>query len=243
MSYKVKIQHFEGPLDLLLFFIKRDELDILDIPISKITKEFLEYINYLHELDLEIAGDFIVVAAELMQIKVKMLLPQEGGEDVETDPRAELVRRLLEYRRFKEMSEKLSTLESERRKLFYRKLFHHDQKKLSVQDREESLKDLTMYKLIAAFKRAMDSVPKKIYHNIEMLNVSIDEQISYIIDFFRAREEGTFMELVSFMTEKIRIIVTIIAMLELMKAQVIGIKESESLNDDFIIYKLTIENN
>src|SRR5436189_4726838 len=98
MTYRIKLSEFEGPLDLLLFYIKRDELDIYDIPISRITKEFLEYLLLLQELDLEVAGDFIVMAAELMQIKVKMLLPNAPGEEEEEDPRAELVRRLLEYK-------------------------------------------------------------------------------------------------------------------------------------------------
>ena len=238
MSYKIKLQQFEGPLDLLLFFIKRDELDILDIPISRITKEFLEYINYLQELDLEIAGDFIVMAAELMQIKVKMLLPREPGMEEEGDPRAELVRRLLEYKRFKEVTEQLSNLELEQRKLFFRKTFHHDPKKILLEDQEEGLKDITMYKLITAFKRAISRIPKRIYHDIELLNVTIDEQISYIIDFFRVRDEGTFLELISHMTEKIRIIVTLIAMLELMKAQVLGIRPAEDSEDDFVVYKI-----
>jgi segregation and condensation protein A len=238
MSYKIKLQQFEGPLDLLLFFIKRDELDILDIPISRITKEFLEYINYLQELDLEIAGDFIVMAAELMQIKVKMLLPREPGMEEEGDPRAELVRRLLEYKRFKEITEQLSNLEFEQRKLFFRKTFHNDPKKILLEDQEEGLKDITMYKLITAFKRAISRIPKRIYHDIELLNVTIDEQISYIIDFFRVRDEGTFLELISHMTEKIRIIVTLIAMLELMKAQVLGIRPAEDSEDDFVVYKI-----
>lgn len=238
MSYKIKLHQFEGPLDLLLFFIKRDELDILDIPISRITKEFLEYINYLQELDLEIAGDFIVMAAELMQIKVKMLLPREPGMEEEGDPRAELVRRLLEYKRFKEVTEQLSNLELEQRKLFFRKAFHHDPKKILLEDQEEGLKDITMYKLITAFKRAISRIPKKIYHDIELLNVTIDEQISYIIDFFRVRDEGTFLELISHMTEKIRIIVTLVAMLELMKAQILGIRPVEDSEDDFIVYKI-----
>lgn len=238
MSYKIKLLQFEGPLDLLLFFIKRDELDIKDIPISKITKEFLDYINFLQELDLEIAGDFIVMAAELMQIKVKMLLPKEPGSEDEQDPRSELVRRLLEYKRFKEVTEQLSSLELEQRKLFYRKTFHQDEKKIPLEDQEEGLKDITMYKLITAFKRAMDRAPRRIYHDVELMNVTIDEQMSYIVDFFRARDEGTFLELVSHMTEKIRIIVTIIALLELMKAQIVAIRYAESLEDDFIIYKV-----
>src|SRR3990172_8797775 len=147
MSYRIKLQEFEGPLDLLLFFIKRDELDIYDIPISRITKEFLEYIHFMQELDLEVAGDFIVMAAELMQIKVRMLLPREPGEEEEEDPRAELVRRLLEYKRYKEMTTYLSALETEQSKLYYRQGFHSDPKRLTLEDQEESLKNITMFNL------------------------------------------------------------------------------------------------
>jgi len=241
LTYRVKLQTFEGPLDLLLFFIKRDELDIYDIPISKITKEFLDYLHLLQELDLEVAGDFIVMAAELMQIKVRMLLPRGPGEEEEQDPRAELVRRLLEYKRYKEASALLATLEHEQTKLFYRKDFHSDPKKITLEDQEEGLKDITMYNLISAFKKVLDSVPKKVYHDIELLNVSIDEQMSFIADVFRLREELSFFELVSHMTEKIRIIVTIIAMLEMIKNKIIGIRPAD-YGDDFMIYKIRVEN-
>ena len=237
MPYRIKLQTFEGPLDLLLFFIKRDELDIYDIPIAKITKEFLEYIQVLQELDLEIAGDFIVMAAELMQIKVGMLLPKAPGEEEEEDPRADLVRRLLEYKRYKEASTVLSSLEDESNKLFYRQGFHSDSKTVSLEDQEVSLKNVTMFNLISSFKRVLDSVPKKIYHDIELMNVSIDEQMSYIADVFRIREEITFFELVSHMSEKIRIIVTIIAMLEMVKNKIIAIRPAEH-DDDFIVFKL-----
>jgi segregation and condensation protein A len=224
-------------LDLLLFFIKRDELDIYDIPIALITREFLEYIHYLHELDLEVAGDFIVMAAELMQIKVRMLLPHEGGEEEEEDPRAELVRRLLEYKRFKEASVFLAALEHEQRKLFYRQGFSNDPKVMTVEDQEESLKDITMFNLISAFKKVMDRVPKKIYHDVTLLNVTIDEQMSYIADLFRARDEVSFLELIEHMVEKIRIIVTVVAMLEMMKSRLIGIRAAD-FEDDFIVYKI-----
>lgn len=237
LPYRVKLQTFEGPLDLLLFFIKRDELDIYDIPIARITKEFLEYIHLMQQLDLEVAGDFIVMAAELMQIKVRMLLPKAPGEEEEIDPRADLVRRLLEYKRYKEASAVLSTLEDESVKLFYRQGFHSDPKQVTLEDQEESLKNITMFNLISAFKKVLDSVPKKIYHDIELLNISIDEQMSYIADLFRMREEVTFFELVSHMTEKIRIIVTIVAMLEMVRSKVIGIRPTEH-DDDFVIYKL-----
>src|SRR4030043_1646260 len=114
--YKIKLDQFEGPLDLLLFFIKRDELNIYDIPIARLTKEFLEYVNLIKILDLEVAGDFILMASTLMHIKVKMLLPKEVDEKgEEVDPRADLVKALLEYKRYKEMSDELSFMESNMR--------------------------------------------------------------------------------------------------------------------------------
>lgn len=237
MTYRVKLTEFEGPLDLLLFFIKRDELDIYDIPIAKITKEFLEYLHMLQELDLEVAGDFIVMAAELMQIKVRMLLPQAPGEEEEGDPRAELVRRLLEYKRYKEASAVLEQLENEQNKLYYRQGFHSDPRKVSLEDQEESLKDITMYNLISAFKKVLDHVPQKLYHDVELLNITIDEQMSYIADMLRLRNEIGFFELVSHMTEKIRIIVTIIAMLEMVKNKLIAMRPATH-EDDVIVYKL-----
>jgi segregation and condensation protein A len=238
--YRVKLTEFEGPLDLLLFFIKRDEFDIYDIPIARITKEFLEYLHYMAELDLEVAGDFIVMAAELMQIKVRMLLPKVAEGEEEEDPRADLVRRLLEYKRFKEASALLSTLEDESRKLHYRQAFAMDPKQVTLEDQEESLRSITMFNLISAFKRVLDNAPRKIYHDVEMLNVSIDEQMGYIADVFRLRSTVTFFELVSHMHEKLRIVVTIIAMLEMVKNRMIGLRQADH-EDDFIIYKLEPE--
>src|SRR2546430_16340939 len=129
-SYKIRLPLFEGPMDLLLFFIKRDELDVYDIPVHHITKEFLEYLRMMQALDLEVAGDFIVVAAELCQIKAKMLLPREERVDgiEEEDPRTDLVRRLIEYRRFKEMSEELSAMSEAQRKGYFRQDFSEDDK-------------------------------------------------------------------------------------------------------------------
>ncbi len=143
--------HFEGPLDLLLFFIKRDELDIYDIPISKITKDFMEYIALIKELDLEVAGDFILMASTLMQIKVKMLLPREKDEaGEEIDPRADLVNALLEYKRYKEMSEELSFFESDQRKLAYRGNFDYDERE-SYTDMQKLLKNIWRFVLILLF--------------------------------------------------------------------------------------------
>jgi segregation and condensation protein A len=235
--YKIILPHFEGPLDLLLFFIKRDELDIYDIPISKITKDFMEYIALIKQLDLEVAGDFILMASTLMQIKVKMLLPREKDEaGEEIDPRADLVNALLEYKRYKEMSEELSFFESDQRKLAYRGNYEYDERE-TYTDMQKLLKNITLYDLMKAFKQVLMERPKEIVHQIKKLNVSIDEQIDYILDKVQAAKQLNFIELVKEMHEKIRIIVTFIAMLELIKAGKIGLKESPNFND-FIIYGL-----
>ncbi len=233
--YRVRLQTFEGPLDLLLFFIKRDELDIYDIPIARITKEFLDYIHYMTQLDLEVAGEFILMAAELMQIKVKMLLPAEEGEAEEQDPRADLVRRLLEYKRYKEMAERFSGFEDEARKLFYRQMFKADPKHYVPED--ETLKDVTLFNLASAFRYALEHIPKKTYHEVELVNVTIDEQMEYITHFLEARTECTFRELVANMQQRIRIVVTFVALLEMIKNRIVGIRQEEPY-EDFWIYRM-----
>jgi segregation and condensation protein A len=236
--YRVKLTEFEGPLDLLLFFIKRDELDIHDIPISKITKEFLDYLHLMSTLDLEVAGDFILMAATLMQIKVKMLLPTIEGEEEEEDPRAELVRRLIEYKRFKEMSLHMEKMDDEQRKVYYRRFFHADPREHLIDEDEDTLKDVTLFNFIAAFKSALDHMPKRVVHEVNMLNVSVDEQMSFTLDYLRVNGHTTLLKLVSHMTEKIRIIVTVIALLEMAKNRVVSLQSVEGL-DDIVIRPFT----
>jgi segregation and condensation protein A len=232
--YRIKLNEFEGPLDLLLFFIKRDELDIYNIPISKITKDFLEYLHLMSTLDLDVAGEFIVMAATLMQIKVRMLLPKIEGVEEEEDPRAELVRRLIEYKRFKEMSQEISKMEDQQRKLYYRRFFHADPKLHMIEEDEHLLKDISLFNLITAFKSAMDHMPRKVIHEVNMLNVSVDEQMSFTLDFLRVHKETTLLRLVAHMTEKVRIIVTIIALLEMTKNKVISLSPLDGGNDIII---------
>ncbi len=229
--YRVKLTEFEGPLDLLLFFIKRDELDIYNIPISKITQEFLEYLHIMATLDLEVAGDFIVVAAELMQIKVRMLLPRDESAEDEEDPRAELVRRLIEYKRYKEMSQRMAGMEEEQRRFHYRRFFAADTRLEPAEDAQDTLKDISLFNLIAAFKSAMDQMPKKVVHEVTLMNVTVDEQTSFIIDFLRVHGPTTLLRLVAHMTEKIRIIVTVIALLELTKNKVIALTRVDGRDD------------
>lgn len=229
--YRVKLTEFEGPLDLLLFFIKRDELDITNIPISRITQEFLEYLHLMASLDLEVAGDFIVMAATLMQIKVRMLLPRDENAPDEEDPRAELVRRLIEYKRFKEMSQELGTMEGEARKVYYRKFFEADPRELVEEEDDSFLKDISLFNLISAYKSALDQMPRKVVHEVQLLSVSVDEQMSFVMDFLRVHGPTTLLALVAHMVEKIRIIVTVMAVLELTKNKVIALSVVEGRED------------
>jgi len=239
--YRVKLTDFEGPLDLLLFFIKRDELDIYDIPIARITKEFLEYLQYLQELDLDIAGEFIVTAAELMQIKAQMLLPRPEGEgEEEFDPRAELVRRLLEYKRWKEMAEELERMQLQHRRVAYRGNFDHDPKTVEQEDADDLIRDVTLFDLIAAFQYAVNKMPRKHVHEIHKLNVTLEEQIDHILRLFDGKDQISFYDIALAMTEKIRIVVTFLALLEMMKSKLIAISQFEPYGDITIV-KLPVE--
>jgi segregation and condensation protein A len=234
--YKIKLDKFEGPLDLLLFFIKRDELDIYDIPISKITGEFLQYVNLIKMLDLEVAGDFILMASTLMHIKVRMLLPREIDEKgEEIDPRADLIAALLEYKKYKEMSEELSFFESSQRKVSYRGNFSLDSKE-SPPEYDILLKNITIFDLAKAFKKAIEGLKPQPVHEINQINISIDEQIQYILDRLDAEIEIHFLSLVENMREKMRIVITFVALLELTKNGRVIIKESPDFNE-FILAK------
>lgn len=235
--YKIKLQQFEGPLDLLLFFIKRDELNIYDIPISRITKDFFEYMNIMKMLDLELAGDFILMATTLMQIKVRMLLPREVDEKgEEIDPRADLIKALLEYKRYKEMSEELAFFESSQRKLNFRGNNSADVK-TSPPEFDTLLKNITLFDLVKAYRKAMMEKPKPIVHEIKKVPVTIEQQINMIEDMLKEKPELSFLEVVGEMQEKIRVVVTFIAMLEMVKMGKLGINVTENFNG-FVIYLL-----
>ncbi|MCZ7604341.1 MAG: segregation/condensation protein A [Melioribacteraceae bacterium] len=235
--YKIKLNDFEGPLDLLLFFIRRDELDIYDIPIAYITKEFMIYLRLMEKLDLEIAGDFILMASTLMQIKVRMLLPKEIDEEgEEIDPRADLVKALLEYKRYKEASEEFSFLEANQRKIYFRNYFKYDVVEAPAEI-DTLLKNITIYDLIKAFKKALEEKPKEVVHEVKKWNVTIDQQIQYIENKLTSKRNFLFFELMHELNTKIKIIVTFIAMLEMIKMGRLGLRESHSFND-FELYAL-----
>lgn len=233
--YKIKLEHFEGPLDLLLFFIKRDEINIYDIPISKITKEFLDYVNLIKFLDLETAGEFILMASTLMHIKARMLLPKEYDEKGEViDPRADLVKALLEYKRYKEMSEELSFLESAQRKISFRGNFSQDSSN-PPDDFETLLGNVSVYDLAKVFKRVIEGIKNKPVHQIRKINVSITEQIDFIFKKLEDLPQIHFLSLIEGIKQKIIVVVTFIAILELIKSKRITVKLSNNYNDFLII--------
>lgn len=232
--YSVKLENFEGPLDLLLFFIKRDELDIYDIPIASITQEFLEYVKVLEMLDLELAGEFIVMASMLVQIKAQMLLPREEKQGIEPgtidedDPRAELVRRLLEYKRFREAADSLSISAENQRYVLYRQIFEAEQ----IHGAESgSYRNATLFDLLKALKRAIEKAPdKEEPHVVTRFPITVEEKSDEILHILKSKPAARFFELVSGLT-KMHIVVTFLALLELAKLQRIRVQQDERFDD------------
>ena len=222
-SYSVKLDVFEGPLDLLLFLIKRDKIDIYDIPIAHVTKQYLEYIELMKELNLEIAGEFIVMAATLMRIKVRMLLPKTQDEEEEEDPREELVSALLEYRKFKEAAQILKGKEAEQSLWFPRSDFTF----LDRLPEDQILVEASLPDLIFAFKRILDSHPKETFHTIDYPKVNVEERIEYVLNCLAQKDGVVFTELFSDTPIKLVIVVTFMAVLELIRLQKIYIRQTK----------------
>jgi segregation and condensation protein A len=197
-------------------------------------------VNYIQVLDLEIASEFILMAATLIQIKAKMMIMTDAEEiEEEEDPRYELVRRLLEYKRFKDASAEVANYEGGQRSIFYRHDFEGDEREPYSIDNDPSLQNLTLYNLIKAFKYAMDHRPKEVIHNITRFNVTLDEQVDYLNNLCSLQEYVSFLEIIRAMHEKLRIVVTFIAILEMVKNGLIGIKINNELSD-FIIFKIAV---
>lgn len=223
--YKVQLKNFEGPLDLLLFFIKRDELNIYDIPIYHITREFLDYIRLMEELDLEVASEFIYMASLLMSIKARMMLPVDNEDDEaldEHDPRYELVQKLLEYKRYKEMAGKLTIIDEETRQKYYRGYPEADE--VEKQASGEALKDVTIFDLMSAFKKVLSDIKKQnVYHRVEKIETSVEEQAEIVQELLRTNGRMSFRELCQTSGKRTIIVVMFLAILELAKEQRINL--------------------
>ena len=241
MSYEIKIPLFKGPFDLLLFFIERDEIDIVDITISKITKDFLDYISNLEKMNIEVASEFIVVAATLMRIKSKMLLPRlsldEDGNEI--DPREELVEHLLEYKKYKSVVEDFSSLEEYRLSQKNRGNLIAEVNKISERASVETeLQDLDLYKLLVVFQNAIEKFEKeknKPKHKIEKYPYTVVEQKKFIINVLKSKEKISFTKLIDDNPLKILVIYNFLAILELIQQSKIKISIGSGLNNFWLV--------
>jgi len=250
--YKIKLPIFEGPFDLLLYLIRKHEIDIYDIPIAQITRQYLEYLELIQLLDLEIAGEFIEMVATLMLIKARMLLPRpEDLSDEELDdPRRELVMQLLEYKRYKEAAENLQEFQEDQRKLFPR---HTEQirKAFDRPEEEEDFQiDATLFDLLTAFKRALDNMPKITVHQVKVIKITIEDQVKFLISQFDLRpgkgkkKHILFSDLYKHLKNKITLIVTFMAILDLIRLRLLNAKQGSAFEEIRLVSApdLTLEN-
>jgi segregation and condensation protein A len=215
MTYKVRLDIFEGPLDLLLYLIKKNNVNIYDIPIADITRQYLEYLEFMKLLDLNIAGEFLVMAATLMQIKSKMLLPPDETEEEEAeeeDPRQELVKRLLEYQRFKDAAAELAGKEAGQKDVF---------KRVSAiipetEDGEQYF-EASLFELITAFTKVVKTVPKKAFYEVIKDEFTVSEKIHDIYHMLVDCPRINFTDLFAKAKNKLEMITIFLALLELIR--------------------------
>ena len=214
--YEIKLPIFEGPLDLLLHLIKENKVDIYDIPISLITSRYLEYIGLMKELDLEIAGEFLVMAATLIQIKSRMLLPpdEEAALEQMEDPRFELVQRLLDYQTYKDASVILKEREDEWSRVFEREPLKDEEEEAA--EPELYLFDVNLFDLLAAFKNILDTAPAEI-GMITREALTVKDKMMHIIDMIENHDTIRFEELFKESITRVQVIVTFLALLELLR--------------------------
>ena len=229
-DYKVKLEIFEGPMDLLLYLIKRDEIDIYDIPIEHITKQYLSYLEAFQVLDLEIAGEFVVMAANLIYIKSRSLLPVHQQSEVEVeeeaDPRWELVRQLLEYKKFKEAAAHLGE-----REVHQSNLFSRVPETLDVSS-ERPLSEVSIFDLINAFQKALKRVNKtEDFREIFAENYTVSDKIEFIIKMTVSRIALKFSELFAAAASRTEVVVTFLALLELIRLKQVSIVQSEEFGE------------
>lgn len=241
MEIPVKLQNFEGPLDLLLHLIDKNKVNIYDIPIAQITDQYMEYLHHMEKQDLNLMSEFLVMAATLLDIKARMLLPGEEKEEEKEkdDPRSELVERLLEYKLYKFMSYELRDREKEAERIMFKKpavpkeVLEYE----TPVDTEELLKDLTLAKLHKIFQDIMRKQESRIdpirsrFGKIEKETVSLDEKIEYVLHYVLEKKTCSFRKLLEKKRGKTQMIVTFLAILELMKMGKISIVQEHSFED------------
>ena len=225
IPYEVKLDAFTGPLDLLLHLIRKHEIDIYDIPISLITQQYLEYIQLMKDLNLSFAGEFLVMAASLVHIKSRMLLPQEAEtldeEEVGEDPRSELVRRLVEYQQFKDVAGQLS----EREKI-WRDMFHREFETVTPV-RDVLMDDVNMFDLLGALQDVLIRTETQVVVDITPDSVTVQDRINGIIERLEDTPTITFSSLFDDATNRLLVITTFLALLELVRMKLVRIFQGD----------------
>jgi len=240
-TYSIKLPQFEGPFDLLLFFIERDELDIYDIPIFKLTTDFLAYLHQMEHLNIELASEFILVAATLMRIKAKLLLPRkeinpETGEEI--DPREELVNRLIEYKKYKEATEVLRRMEDDRQSIARRGNITGEMSEIAALfETEYEMQSLTMFRLLKAFQTVVERVERqrnKPVHTVVTPAYTIEGEKMVLRELVRIEGQVAFERIFDKVENRIHAIFTFLSMLELIQEQVLTIIIGEGFNNFWI---------
>ncbi|MFZ6009934.1 MAG: segregation and condensation protein A [Bacteroidota bacterium] len=239
-NFEVKLPLFEGPFDLLLFFIERDELDIYDIPIAKITNDFLDYVHHMENLNIEVASEFILVAATLMRIKSKMLLPRpqldEQGNEI--DPREELVKHLLEYKKYKSVIENLHKMEETELMKEKRGNLMKELKNLAESTNVEAeLQDVDLFKLMAVFEKVLkrfEAAKNKPVHQVIQYPYTVDGQKKYLVEELTKRTRISIGELLETFPSRIGLIFNFLAILEMLALQQISIQIGEGYNNFWV---------
>jgi len=230
-SYQVKLDFFQGPLDLLLHLIKKEEMDIYDIPIARITDQYLGYIKFMRSLDLRVAGEFLVMAATLLRIKAEMLLPRTKVDEAEgPDPREELAERLMEYKKFKELAEGLKGLEEERSRFYPRG-------EASSPPEAEQWEEINPFLLWRALREALDKAPRETPHTISPDEVTLKEKMDFLLRILEGGRGIRFTELLSQDPRRIALILIFVAILELAKQRRVTLRQ-EAPFGEIIIYPL-----
>ena len=246
-SFTIHLEKFEGPFDLLLFFIERDELDIYDIPIAKITNDFLQYLLQAEAMNIDLASEFIVVAATLMRIKAKMLLPRKpiDEEGNEIDPREELVSRLLEYKRYKSVLDDMRLMEESRSLREERGNISHELKDIAVKALVDSeLENVTLFKLLRVFERLVrqyeDSKNRPV-HQIYTYAYTIESQSAYLFSLVKKGSKTKFESVFGNLENRIQAIVTFLALLEILNQQKMAIIQGHGINNFWLTMDENVE--
>jgi len=236
-DYKVNLPEFEGPLDLLLYLIRKNDLEIYDIPISFITQEYLKYLEAMKELNIDLAGEFLAMAAELMLIKSRMLLPSTETEEQEEgqDPRAELARRLLEYQRFKMAGAKLNG-----RWVLGRDVFVRPAPKQAEVDEKDIPLQGEVFQLMNAFSDVLKRIPKEMYHEVTADRMSITDRIYQLIELLKEKTTLRLVELLPDPLTRYDVVITFIALLEMARLKMIRVHQEDRFGSLFVTKAMEI---